>query len=110
MCQCTSSYAVSMASHGMYRLFELTRIVYIDMMRWIVRIYIGRRVPQDTHADKKLEIVEVYNEMIKSTVKANGKTATWRAIFPLEVVIYEALFPKHVRIEFSGHVTQGVKE
>ena len=80
------------------------------MMRWIVTIYIGRRVTQDTHADKKLEIVEVYNEMIKSIVKANGKTAAWRAIFPLAVVIYEALFPKQVGLKFWLHVMQGVKE
>ena len=80
------------------------------MMRWIVTIYIGRRVTQDTHADKKLEIVEVYNEMIKSTVKANGKTAAWQATFPLAVVIHIALFPKQVRIKFFLHVTQGVKE
>jgi hypothetical protein len=48
--------------------------------------------------------------MIKSIVKANGKTAARRATFPLAVVIYEALFPKQVGIEFSLHVTQGVKE
>ena len=81
------------------------------MMRWIVTIYIGRRVTEDTHTDKKLEIVEVYNEMIKSIVKANGKTAAPRqATFPLAVVIYKALFPKQVGIEFFLHVTQGVKE
>ena len=32
----------------------------------------GRRV---TQLHNKLEIVEVHNEMIKSTIKANGKTA-----------------------------------
>ena len=34
------------------------------------------RTKRDTHSHNKLEIVEVYNEMIKSTIKANGKTAT----------------------------------
>lgn len=33
---------------------------------------ISRRV---TQIHNKLEIVEVHNEMIKSTIKANGKTA-----------------------------------
>ena len=74
-----------MACHGMYGLSKLTTIVYrYDGMN--CNNLLRRRVAQDIHTDKKLEIVEVYNEMIKSTTTANGKTAALKVTLIQAVV------------------------